>query len=165
MAEFELVSEFPVPARRLFDLVRTPAFQEAMAFRFGASEVSVTEMEHKGDKVQMRIERADPKLDLTGKPSAGKLERSVILHDWDLPRMSSRWSRHYLDRGQMVTVEGTIRIEPKGDEACRLVEKGIVDIKIPLLGRSLEKRVIAKLEEHQPERVDFIMRNLGVPGI
>lgn len=159
--EFKLQSEYPVPARRLFDMVRAPAFQEAMAFRFGALEVSVTEVEQRGSRIQMKIERTDPGRDLTGRISSSKTERSVVIHDWDLDRMESIWSRHLLDRGKMVALDGNVCIEVLGREASRLVETGTIAIKIPLIGRKLEQKVIDQLEEAHPRRVDFIMQQLG----
>lgn len=162
MADFELISEYHVPAKRLFDLVSAPAFQEAIAFRFGAFEASVTALEKKGDMIHMKIERADPGRDFAGGLVRGKEERSIIIHDWNRKSLTSRWSRHYLNRGQLVTVEGTVCVEAKGEEACRLVERGIVDIKVPLLGRKLERKIIEALKEMQPKRVDFIMSQLGL---
>ena len=161
MAEFKLVSEYPVRARLLFDLVRKPAFQEAMALRFGALEVTASEFARKGDILQMKIERTDPVRDFVGRLTSGKTERSVIIHDWNLDRLESHWTRHFLDRGRTVSAEGSVRVDVLGREACRLVEDGIITIKIPLLGRMLEQRVIDKLTEMQPMRVDFIMKQLG----
>ena len=161
MTNFRLVSEYPVGARRLFDMVRKPAFQEAMALRFGAIEANATIVERSGNIEQMRIERSDPRRDLLGAFMPSRTESSVVLHDWNLDRLESRWSRHLLDRGKTVSVDGTVQVEVMGKDACRLVEAGQVTIRIPIIGRKLENKVIAELKKMLPARVDFIMRQLG----
>jgi len=161
MAEFQLVSEYPVRARRLFDTVRKPAFQEALALRFGALEVNAFIVATHDDQVHMRIERVDPRRDLAGGLSAEKTERSIIEHRWDLDRMESRWTRELPDRGRLVSAEGSVRIEVLGRRACRMLEEGTVHIRIPLIGKKLEQRVVDELTEVQPSKVDFIMRQLG----
>ena len=77
--------------------------------------------------------------------------------------MESRWTREFLDRGRMVSAEGTVHIEVLGKETCRRVEEGEISIRIPLLGRKLERKVIAHLEETHPEKTAFIKRQLGCP--
>jgi hypothetical protein len=160
--DFELVSEYPVTARTLFDLLRSPAFQEALAFHFGAHSVSAWDEGRKGDVLYMRIEQEDPGRDLMGRLSKSKTESSVVIHEWNLATLESHWTQHLLNHGRKVHIEGHLRVEPKGEEACRLVERGIIEINVPLLGRTLEKRIQSKIFEIQPRRVDFIMRRLGL---
>ncbi len=162
MTEFQLVSEFPVRARTLFDTIRKPAFQEALALRFGALEVNAAVLSTRDEVVHMRIERVDPKRELSGAPSRTKTEVSIIEHHWDLDRMESRWTRELPERGRLVSAEGSVRIEVLGREACRMLEDGTIRIRIPLLGKKLEQRVSEHLSEEQPSKVDFIMRQLGV---
>jgi len=160
--EYELISEYPVPARRLFELLCSPAFQEAMALRFGATEASAEETERCGDLLRMRIELREPGLDRVGRPGRGKPEGCVILHDWDLSALESHWSRHLLRHGKNLVLEGGLRVEPMGEEACRLVEHGLVESHVPLLGRSVERHIHDHIQQTQPHRVDFIMRRLGL---
>ena len=162
MAEFQLISDYPVRARTLFDLVRKPAFQEAMALRFGALEVHAEVLSTSAERAHMRIERTEPKRDMSGKPHATKTERSIIEHHWNLDRMESRWTRELPDRGKLVSVAGTVRIEVLGREACKMVEDGVIKIRIPTLGKKLEQRVVDELKEMHPARVEFIKKQLGV---
>ena len=127
--DFELVSEYPVTARKLFDLLRTPAFQEALALRFGALEVTVGEVVRNRDILRMKVDQVDP-----GQVRDGKRERFVAEFEWDLDRLESRWKRIYPDYGKKVQIEGRLSAEILGREACRLVESFSVTIKTPLSG-------------------------------
>lgn len=160
--DLELVSEYPVTARKLFDLLCTPAFQEALALRFGALEVTAREVAKEGSLLRMKIDQVDPGRDMRGRVDQRKQERFVVECEWDLDRLESRWKRTYPDHGQKVQIEGRLSAEVLGREACRLVESFSVNIKIPLVGKSIEKKICETLQEIQPRRVDFIMKRLGV---
>lgn len=160
--EFELVSEYPVTARKLFDLLRAPAFQEALALRFGALEVSAGEAFGEGDLLRMKMEQVDPGRDMRGRVDRGKRERFVVEFEWDLDRMESAWRRFYPQHGSKMRIEGRLAVEVLGREACRLVERFTVDIRTPLVGKAVEKKIIETMQEIQPRRVDFIMKRLGI---
>ena len=155
--DFELVSEYPVTARKLFSLLRTPAFQEALALRFGALEVTVGEVVRNRDILRMRIDQVDP-----GRVHDGKRERFVAEYEWNLDRLENRWKRVYPDYGKKVEIEGRLSAMILGKEACRLVESFSVTIKTPLVGKCAEKNIYENLQEIQPQRVDFIMKRLGI---
>ncbi len=162
MQQFELVSEYSTTALKLFNLLRTPAFQEALAFRFGALEVKAVEIEKKSSLTRMKIERLDPGWSVMGGLVKGKPVRAVVIHDWNTATMQNEWNRYFLDQGKKMTIEGKITVEPMGAEACRMIESGLIEIKTPLLGKGLEKKLYSKLQEVQPRRVDFIMQRLGL---
>ena len=157
--EFTLVSEYPVTARKLFGLLCTPAFQEALALRFGALEVTAEQVTKDGSLLRMRIDQVDTGQDLMGRTDESKRERFVTEYEWDLDR---HWKRTYPDHGSKVQIEGRLSAEVLGREACRLVESFSVNIKFSLVGKSIEKKISETLQEIQPRRVDFIMKQLGI---
>ncbi len=162
MHEFEFSSEFPVPPVKLFSLLRTPAFQEAMALRFGALEASANEIGRTADVVKMKIELLDPGWGLMGAVINGKPLRATVLYDWNMSDMTGNWNRYFIDHGRNVEIDGLIRVDAMGDEACRMTESGRLEIKLPLIGRGIEKKLAAKLEDVQPKRIDFILKRLGI---
>jgi len=162
MQEFEFTSEYAVQAESLFGLLRKPAFQEALALSFGALEVTAGDPEEKGGVLKMKIERLDPGWNVIGAGLKGKPRRAVIIHDWHLAEMHSEWSQYYLDQGKNVFIEGETRVEPKGEEACRMIESGSFEFRLPVVGRNTEKKLRARLDEVHPRRVDFIMQRLGL---
>ncbi|HUU02464.1 MAG TPA: DUF2505 family protein [Myxococcota bacterium] len=162
MHEFEFISEFPVPPVKLFILLMTPAFQEAMALRFGALEVSANEIGRTAEVVKMKIELLDSGWGLMGAVIKGKPLRATMLYDWNMSDMTGNWNRYFIDHGRNVEIEGLIRVEAMGDEACRMTESGRVEIKLPLVGKGIEKKLAKKLEDIQPKRVDFILNRLEI---
>ncbi len=157
MTGFRLVSEYPVRARRLFDLIRKPAFQEAQALALGTVEVQASIASRNGHLVRMRIERADRL-----RPHSDKTIRSVVHYDWDVDRMEGRWSQHHLDRQRQTEAEGLLRVEVRGRDACQLIDEGHIQVRVPLLGRKLEQRALARLESLLPRQREFIGRQLGL---
>jgi hypothetical protein len=162
MYEFEFSSEFPVPPAKLFTLLKTPAFQEAMALRFGALEASANEIGRPAGVVKMKVELLDSGWGLMGAVIKGKPLRATVLYDWSINDMTGVWNRYFIDHGRNVEIEGLIRVEAMGDEACRMTESGRVEIKLPLVGKGIEKKLAARLEDVQPKRVDFILNRLGI---
>ena len=162
MHEFEFSSEFPVTPAKLFALLGSPAFQEAMALRFGALEASAEEIGRRGDVVKMKIDLLDRGFGLMGAVIAGKPLRAAIVYDWDFGDFSGCWNRYFIDHGRNIQIEGRLRVEPMGDEACRMTESGRLEVKLPLVGRGMEKKLAARLVQVHPRRVDFIMRRLGI---
>ena len=160
--DFTLVSEYPVTARKLFDLLCKPAFQEALALRFGALHVTAEEVSKEGSLLRMKIDQMDPGRDMLGRVCEGKRERFLAEYEWDLDRLESRWKRTYPDHGKKVQIEGRLSAEVMGREACRLTESFSVNIKTPLVGKSIEKKICETLQEIQPRRVDFTMKRLGI---
>jgi len=76
--------------------------------------------------------------------------------------MTGNWNRYFIDHGRNVEIDGLIRVDAMGDEACRMTESGRLEIKLPLIGRGIEKKLAAKLEDVQPKRIDFILKRLGI---
>ena len=57
---------------------------------------------------------------------------------------------------------GSVEIVELGSERCKLITEGHIDIRIPLLGRTIEKKVVKAIEaERQNERA-FYLAELGV---
>lgn len=162
MHEFEFSSEFPVTPAKLFALLGSPAFQEALALRFGALEASAEEVGRNGDVVKMKIELLDRGFGLMGAVLKGKPLRAAVLYDWDFSDLTGCWNRYFIDHGRNIQIEGRLRVEPMGDEACRMSESGRLEVKLPLVGRGIEKKLALKLEQVHPRRVDFILRRLGI---
>lgn len=157
MTGFRLVSEYPVRARRLFDLIRKPAFQEAQALALGAVEVQASIVSRNGHLVRMQIERADRL-----RPDTDKTVRAVIHYDWDVDRMEGHWTQHHLDRQRRIEAEGLLRVEVRGRGACQLIDEGHIQARVPLLGRKLEQRALARLEASLPRQRELIERQLGL---
>jgi hypothetical protein len=159
MESYRLESEYPVRARRLFDLLRSPACQEAVALVRGAQEVSSQTLERKGAILPLKLELSLPSWDLLGR--ARGLEPVVEHQDWDADALACRWERHFLERGQAVAWEGEWQLHVLGPEACRLVEDGRIDIRVPLVGHKVERAALEDLQARHPRVVDLLLRQLG----
>lgn len=124
-------------------------------------EVHAEEIRRSGDYMKMKIERSDPRLDKNGHPKPGKASSSLVIQRWDLDRMDQKWEMKSTDGMGRLVAEGIVRIDVMGREACRMSEEIFVTVKIPLFGKKLEQRIIERIRNEHPARVDFIMAQLG----
>ncbi len=160
MQNYQHASEFQSSATKLFELISTPAFHEALAFRFGALEVSATETDHSDRRVKLQIEQLDSERGIVGQAMGGKQIRMVLLYDFLPPALKGTWSCHLLDHGQHVTFEGRLAVESLTSSSCRLIENGRIEFKIPLFGKNIEKKLLARQTEFLDQRSVFIRRSL-----
>lgn len=75
-----------------------------------------------------------------------KTESSVTHVTWDLTARKSSWTYEGA-QGKRVKVWGGTRVVPRG-EGCRVTTEFSVDIKIPLIGRQIEKIVVRESDKH-----------------
>lgn len=141
-------------AERLWAVLHTPAFEERLARAIGIDEYTELEREETSAAVYRKI-RVVPRI-----PSAfhgllrrfGAAERvSYIEEQWrSCDTMEVRWKMTPSLLADRTHLEGWIRIEPLGEGRCLRVLDGTVRVRLPGVGRAIEKAIVlGALEAYQ----------------
>jgi hypothetical protein len=81
----------------------------------------------------------------TGKLNRGRTEKSRVLYRYDKGARDLHW-RHQGEEGDRVDVHGVTRFRPKG-EGTRIERDVDISVRIPLVGRAIEKIIERKFRE------------------
>lgn len=74
-----------------------------------------------------------------------KRERQKLRYEWDLTTRKGSWT-FTSSHGERVKVWGNVRVEPDG-EGSRLFNDFNIDVKIPLVGGQVEKKVMSEVKK------------------
>jgi hypothetical protein len=157
-ARFHTEEIYLVSAQRLFDTLTDPDFLRVKALsRRGVLEARC-----------QRVDEADGSrvltLDLEEEPRLGrKNERSTLTIRWRPATFSSTWRQVQHNHGDRVRAEGKNTILPEGEGQCRYRVEGEIEIRLPLLGKSIEKRAATEIEKSRDHEYRYLCMHFGIP--
>ncbi len=127
---------FEQTVERLVALFTHGPYLADEAVHLGQLRATPVEVERSGDKLHLRIDQVGPNRIPGGRP---KEVPSELHYEWDLADFSCRWWRvspH--ERG--VDARGGHALFPTADGGTRYRMEWSLNIKVPMLGRMLEKK-------------------------
>lgn len=136
-------------ADRVLELMLDPASQEALLKSLGTLEVKATVTRTGEGRARVHLVTADP-----GMPGVA-VHRAEMDMDWDLPNRACTWVRTDLTLGDRVRAWGTTRVLPAGESACTVVESGEIDVRVPVMGGAIARKVVDKMVEQAPRKAAF----------
>lgn len=77
----------------------------------------------------------------------GRTEISVATYTWDLRQRRCTWA-YRTARGDLIHIEGIDHIEVEAD-GTRLTNEFTIEVRVPLVGRHLERRVLSQLDRRK----------------
>ncbi len=132
-------------AERTMALMIDPRGQEELLRSLGTPEVRA-ELSHPREGVaHVVIHTAEPAMKGAG------THRATLEMDWELATRTCRWVRHDHSFGERVQASGVTRIVEEG-EHCRVVDEGSIEVKVPVIGRAIAKKVVSLMEEMAPRK-------------
>jgi hypothetical protein len=135
-------------AARTLALMIDPRGQEDLLRSLGTPEVQA-EISHPRDGVaHVVIHTAEPAMKGAG------THRATLEMDWELATRVCRWVRHDHTFGERVLASGTTRIVEDG-EACRVIDEGEIEVKVPVIGRAIARKVVSLMEEMAPRKATW----------
>jgi uncharacterized protein YndB with AHSA1/START domain len=152
-ATFSTRSDYDVSPRRLFELLTDPEFLERKAKHFGADEAQVTRSEEADGTVVVTTVTKKPAHWGSGIDHA---EMTLRMHPETL---EGTWAHRQIGMEDKSKAEGTCRIEGEGDRSS-YHSSGSIEIRIPVLGRMIEKRIKAGIEEGTQKEAAYIRDTL-----
>ncbi len=81
--------------------------------------------------------------------------RATLETTWDLPARRCTWTRRDHTFGDRVRAEGRTVVEPRGDDACAVIETGEIEVEVPLMGKRIERKVVEQMEQLAPRKAAF----------
>jgi len=105
--------------------------------------------EEDGDRLRTVVTTAEPAM------QGATVHRATLEATWDLRTRSCRWVRQDHTFGDRVRAEGTTAVEPRDDGTCTVVERGKIDVRIPVMGKKIARKVVASMEELAPRKAAF----------
>ncbi len=151
---FSTSSQFDVSARVLFELYGDTTFQEDKAVHMGALSATATRREREDGRVEMTIEMLRPK------HGGGGEERATMTMVLDPRTFGSTWKQVVHGYEERARVEGTSTVRAEGEQRCSLTIDGTIEIRIPLLGRMIERKIVDAIERDVGKEEGFIRRTL-----
>ena len=117
----------------------------------GVDSATVTMLGHRalGDRLRTVVTTAEPAM------QGATVHRATLEATWDLRTRSCRWVRQDHTFGDRVRAEGTTAVEPRDDGTCTVVERGKIDVRIPVMGKKIARKVVASMEELAPRKAAF----------
>jgi len=130
----------------LVEILTSPDFEVACEKARGALDSHVREVERDGDRLVYEVWSTEHARGMTGIDRT-RTEQTVTTYRWDLAaRRASLVMENKGKNGRHVKVSGSVRVEPDREGFSTLLHELSVDVTIPLLGRAIEKMVIAEIE-------------------
>ncbi|MCB9706796.1 MAG: DUF2505 family protein [Myxococcales bacterium] len=142
-ARFNSRQRFPVPVDALFEAHCDPAFQEAKALALGATTAKARRRDE-GGSVVVEIDSSQP-----ARWGGGEANAGTMTYRLDPAGLRGTWKRTqkgYEDRSR---AEGTIVFRALGDGQSEVEVQGEIEIKIPLMGKMIEKKIVAAIDEQR----------------
>lgn len=151
---FTTASEFDCSADTLFDLFADVAFQEARAVALGATQARCVVESKADDEVVVRVEA-------TRASYGGRGEERSVMRMWlDRRTRGSRWTQTVIGYEDRASVEGTSDVEEVDGARARLVVKGTIAIRIPVIGRVIESKIVGAIDRLAAKEAEFIRGRL-----
>jgi hypothetical protein len=135
--------QYPVPADVLWEIVTDPEFLAARHKVQGAIDARVTELLRHDTRVAHEVETDEYVHTMKGLDK-NRVETVSTRYDWDLPKRRGSWEYHG-KRGKRLRIAGRIAVAP-ADRQSRLLSDFDVEVRAPLIGGMIEKRILADIE-------------------
>ena len=159
MTSYEISVRIPAPAEKVFPFLITPEYAEWEALNEGAVSAKARIEKQDTDKIVLVIDRTDHSRGAKGKITS-KTERNVVTQKWDLAAMRNSWSVRVPGMELLVDIKGSMWVEAQGG-ACVICEKGSAHIKVPLIGRIVEKGIVDDIRKNFLLKNKFFQEKLG----
>jgi len=133
----------------LFNKMTDPVVQQKMALEFGSLKAECSANVSADGKVIVELYTEDPD------KKSGGIKKARLSFKWDKASKVCNWSRADLDMGDTVRVEGVSRLTAAGAGATTYSDQGEIDIKIPIMGNMIAKKIAEAMERKFPDKCEF----------
>jgi len=149
---FDFDDKINFPADVVFKKMMDPKFVEEWAVVQGSLNPKAKVIKSDEKEIILELNQEEPL------PIGTK--KSMMRFKWDVPKMKGTWERMGEGMGSKAKVYGTSEVIADGDNACHLVDKGTMDVGIPLVGKKLEQGVIEHLRKNRARKIEFFVKAL-----
>lgn len=145
---FRFEKRYSLGAAQTFAVLTDPDFLEQRARHMGSTDPACTREDHLGGAVTMELQETRT---VPGKKAP---LRSTLTFRWSSPT-TAEWSQcqhGYEDRS---SAAGAILIREVMGPGCTVIITGVLEIRVPLIGRVLERTILKKIKQGQQKEAEF----------
>lgn len=152
-------TRYEAPAEDLLRVLTDPDFEMTRQKMDEAlKEVAFQEISRSDQQLIYELQATEYARGMTGLDK-NKTVRTVTRKEWDLVARTSHWTYRSEDQEGRFRIWGEQRLEPSG-EATILHADFHAEVKIPLLGKKIEKLILDGVEKARPEQEALLRRFL-----
>lgn len=145
MAKFTSNQRFPVPVAELFAAHADPKFQEAKALALGSTTAAASRRDEADGTIVIAIDTTEP-------PRWGSdAQAGTMTYRLDPKALRGTWSRLQKGFEKKARAEGTIVFRDAGGGRSEVIVDGVIEIKVPIMGKMIEKKIVAAIAEQRPK--------------
>ena len=164
--KIEATHDLPCSVQTFWDLYFDEAYNRALDSELDLAENHILEREDDGDVVRMTV-RIAPKREVPA--AVRKVLRSATLAYYEtrvLDRSQSRitWNvTHDAVGPKRLDCRGVLKVRATSDATCRRVLDGVIVVRIPVVGRFVEKAIASDVVRCYDVAASFLPRWLEGP--
>jgi hypothetical protein len=153
--DFRIEERYEASASALIELYSDPRFHEDKAKHMGFARAHAVRREQPDGTLELSIQTMRP-----ASWAPGGKDSSTFTLRIDPTTGDGTWDRVQHGFEDKADARGTQRIVADGDRASLVQVEGRLDIKIPMLGGMIEKKIIAAMESESEREADFVRSRL-----
>ncbi|PID38293.1 MAG: hypothetical protein CSB49_06295 [Proteobacteria bacterium] len=159
MQRFRREFELPASSETVFGLLKDVDIQRRKALADPNCVGAEVTVDDRGDQVVVVLRR-------DAKPMWGEEpNRSTLTMTWSTGSVADEtrrgtWVHRQHGQEKRSSAEGTLELRSFGAERCRLVTEGYIEIRVPLIGRRIEKKVAKVMASQGASEREFYLVEL-----
>lgn len=157
-ARFELRQAYDHPVSVVIELLNDPSFLEQKARDFGATDAKVSSTTEADGTIVTTIDVWEPAHFPPG--SKGTTHRTMTQRT-KLASKRGTWTQVIHGMEDRSTATGTTELVEHGPERCELITRGSIEIRVPLLGKTIEKKICAGVEANAEKERRYVAEALA----
>lgn len=154
--------QFHVQPAILMSLLTRPEFLAKRHKLQGALYALVSETHRSEQSLIQLVSLTEYPRTLNGVDTSRTIDASAI-YEWDLRENQCHWHYHG-PYGEFVEIAGSLQVSSQND-GCQLITNFSVKVQVPLLGKMIEKRIIAEIEGNLPSLERLLEEHLSAHDV
>ncbi|MFO7564353.1 MAG: DUF2505 family protein [Enhygromyxa sp.] len=151
-ARFETRQVYEHPVSAVIELLNDPDFLAQKARDFGATEAKATARTEADGTVVAILDVWEP---AHFPPGKGTSHRTLTQRTNPTSKRGT-WTQVVHGLEDRSKAEGTTELVELGPQRCELINRGSIEIRVPLLGKTIEKKICAGVEAGSAKEQRYI---------
>lgn len=144
-----------IPLGRVEEILTDPQMREEEATKIAGALEASCQVEERGDVKRMVVHQKEHGYSVDGKRDTSKVEDVTLTIDWDTRKHACRWQWRMASQGERVRIDGSTTLR-QDDDATLVIETGDVDVKVPVVGRVAEGKIVKGIQKERPSWVKWL---------
>ncbi len=157
---YKFTNRFNATKDRVQELMTDPRVREQEAVEIARAIEAKCVVEHPRDGLtRLVVHQKEYGRGMDGKRDTSVVEDVTLTIDWNTTAYRCDWTWSMASQKDRVHVKGTTALVADGN-ACKVVEEGHVEVKVPMIGKMIEGKVAAGIEKVRPRWVEWFEKKL-----